>query len=302
MEPIEGRPQKTTSVPQGASAKWVEGTAITVVRHVIGLVTGRDVDGLGLSTAFREGHRRWSQQMTSERACQRRRRALFAAEDADGHIPELWKSDGTPGGTKLVKDINPGANGSDIEDLTVLRGVLYFSASNATRGRELWKSNGTTAGTRLVKDIRRAPAHRPQGSSLRLGTSCSSRRIPPSSSTRCGAPKGPRGAPGQDRRRHGSFLSHGHEGHRLLRRLGSPSRTRALEVEGHGREHEAGEGRPRGKDDSEAADSPPSGERSSSGRTTARQARSSGNCSGSGTGTRRVKDINTEFLAQRQRA
>ncbi|MFN5330932.1 MAG: ELWxxDGT repeat protein, partial [Planctomycetota bacterium] len=37
--------------------------------------------------------------------------------------------------------------------MTNLNGILYFSASDATNGRELWKSDGTNAGTVLVKDI-----------------------------------------------------------------------------------------------------------------------------------------------------
>lgn len=66
---------------------------------------------------------------------------------------ELWKSDGTAAGTALVKDINPGSNGSDPANLANVNGILFFSADNGTGGRELWKSNGTSAGTVLVKDI-----------------------------------------------------------------------------------------------------------------------------------------------------
>jgi ELWxxDGT repeat protein len=66
---------------------------------------------------------------------------------------ELWKSDGTPAGTVLVKDINPGVNSSYPSNLTNVNGTLYFQANNGTNGDELWKSNGTEAGTVLVKDI-----------------------------------------------------------------------------------------------------------------------------------------------------
>jgi ELWxxDGT repeat protein len=70
---------------------------------------------------------------------------------------ELWKSDGTAAGTVLVKDIYPGTSFSEYtvpQHLTALNGMLYFTVSDGTYGRELWKSDGTAAGTVLVKDIR----------------------------------------------------------------------------------------------------------------------------------------------------
>ncbi len=66
---------------------------------------------------------------------------------------ELWKSDGTPGGTTLVKDINPGNEGSYPSSFHGFNGTLYFTAYNASSGRELWKSDGTTGGTQMVAEI-----------------------------------------------------------------------------------------------------------------------------------------------------
>jgi len=66
---------------------------------------------------------------------------------------ELWKSDGTVGGTVLVKDILPGPTGSGIANLTNVNGTLFFSASDGVSGNELWKSDGTEAGTVRVKDL-----------------------------------------------------------------------------------------------------------------------------------------------------
>jgi len=39
-------------------------------------------------------------------------------------------------------------------DLTAVGNTLYFTAPDATNGRELWKSDGTSSGTVMVKDIR----------------------------------------------------------------------------------------------------------------------------------------------------
>jgi len=76
----------------------------------------------------------------------------FRANDGTNGI-ELWKSDGTPGGTVMVKDINPGAAGSAPASLTEVSGKLFFRADDGTAGSELWRSDGTADGTVMVKDI-----------------------------------------------------------------------------------------------------------------------------------------------------
>src|SRR6185436_11667995 len=76
----------------------------------------------------------------------------FAAADPM-HGQELWRSDGTPAGTWLVRDIHPGRLGSRLDILTVHQGRLYFFADDGVWGRELWSSNGTREGTRLVRDL-----------------------------------------------------------------------------------------------------------------------------------------------------
>ncbi|MFN0016519.1 MAG: ELWxxDGT repeat protein [Saprospiraceae bacterium] len=71
---------------------------------------------------------------------------------------ELFVSDGTEAGTKLLKDINPGTSDSRPGLLTAFKGKLYFIAQNGTYGRELWVSNGTEAGTQVFKDINPGPS------------------------------------------------------------------------------------------------------------------------------------------------
>lgn len=77
----------------------------------------------------------------------------FMANDGN-HLNgwELWTSDGTESGTKLVKDINP--NGpSYIADMVTMGSHFYFVADDGQNGRELWKSDGSASGTVLVSDI-----------------------------------------------------------------------------------------------------------------------------------------------------
>ena len=76
----------------------------------------------------------------------------FAAHDRR-HGDELWQSDGTRRGTRMVKDIAPGRPGSSPDQLTAVGKTLYFTARDGIHGPELWRSNGTARGTRLVKDL-----------------------------------------------------------------------------------------------------------------------------------------------------
>ena len=77
---------------------------------------------------------------------------FFAANDI-AHGNELWRSDGTHGGTVLVRDIFPGSASSNPEELAAAGDLLYFSADDGVHGAELWRSDGTLEGTALVMDI-----------------------------------------------------------------------------------------------------------------------------------------------------
>ena len=79
--------------------------------------------------------------------------ALYGIDTADGLGQELWKTDATAYGTRRVKNINPGAQGSSPDDMIRLGSIALFEATDASTGAELWKTNGLSTGTKLVRDI-----------------------------------------------------------------------------------------------------------------------------------------------------
>jgi ELWxxDGT repeat protein len=79
-------------------------------------------------------------------------RIFFSAQDGV-HGMELWSTDGTAAGTRMVRDIAPGPDSSSPAYLAAAGGLLYFTADDGVHGFELWQSDGTAAGTRLVQDI-----------------------------------------------------------------------------------------------------------------------------------------------------
>lgn len=83
---------------------------------------------------------------------------IFAAEDGL-HNRELWRTDGTEGGTYLLRDIaspiDSGCNFPGLlsgpRELVELNGFIYFSACGDGLLRELWRTDGTEEGTLLFK-------------------------------------------------------------------------------------------------------------------------------------------------------
>ena len=90
----------------------------------------------------------------------------FAADDRTTGR-ELWRSDGTPEGTWVVKDINSEPRvvfpdqgppteinpSSGVFALGATESYLLFAARDSEHGREIWRTDGTAEGTQLLKDI-----------------------------------------------------------------------------------------------------------------------------------------------------
>lgn len=89
-------------------------------------------------------------------------KAFFAATDGT-HGEELWVTNGTPEGTFMVKDINPGSGSSDINYLTRFNDKVVFAANDGQNGSELWISDGTENGTYMVKNIHEFDNSEPKG-------------------------------------------------------------------------------------------------------------------------------------------
>jgi ELWxxDGT repeat protein len=71
---------------------------------------------------------------------------------SSGEGYELWKTDGTPGGTSRVKDIRPGTSNSDIRTPTPAGNYLFFLANDGV-STEVWRTDGSEAGTVRVTDF-----------------------------------------------------------------------------------------------------------------------------------------------------
>jgi ELWxxDGT repeat protein len=82
-------------------------------------------------------------------------RAFFRAFD-DAHGEELWATDGTPAGTRVL-DLRPGPLSSSPRDLAVLDDRIAFDADDGVHGIEPWISDGTPSGTRLLGDVATGP-------------------------------------------------------------------------------------------------------------------------------------------------
>src|SRR4051812_41392623 len=76
---------------------------------------------------------------------------FFGASDYADSVQrnQLWRSDGTPGGTTKVKDVILTFPGRPADTC----GTLLFSAYTSAFGTEPWISDGTPGGTLLLQDL-----------------------------------------------------------------------------------------------------------------------------------------------------
>ncbi len=66
---------------------------------------------------------------------------------------ELYISDGSTKGTRILKDIRPGSLGSKPQSMRRVGNRVFFVADNGATGLEPWSTDGTPAGTKLLADL-----------------------------------------------------------------------------------------------------------------------------------------------------
>jgi ELWxxDGT repeat protein len=67
--------------------------------------------------------------------------------------PELWKSDGTPAGTAMVKDILSGSGGGHPFGFCRVGSTTLFFARDSPSNYQLWQTDGTAGGTQQLVAI-----------------------------------------------------------------------------------------------------------------------------------------------------
>jgi ELWxxDGT repeat protein len=78
-------------------------------------------------------------------------KAYFASEDGTGFEP--WVTDGTVGGTRMLKDINPSGDSNPTAFISLGAGIAVFTVTDPVRRTQLWRTDGTTTGTVLISDV-----------------------------------------------------------------------------------------------------------------------------------------------------
>jgi ELWxxDGT repeat protein len=76
---------------------------------------------------------------------------LYFSGRVEAYQSELWASDGTPEGTRVVKELDPGALSPRYFAAT--SDAVFFSGNHPDYGVELWRTDGQESGTYQVRDI-----------------------------------------------------------------------------------------------------------------------------------------------------
>jgi ELWxxDGT repeat protein len=82
---------------------------------------------------------------------------IYFAGDDQTHGSQLWETDGTAAGTKMVAQLDVGNALYSNSEITAIGNEIYFSADTPSGGEQLWESDGTAGNTRVVDSSVRNP-------------------------------------------------------------------------------------------------------------------------------------------------
>lgn len=98
-----------------------------------------------------------SMQFTTVSTVELEEKLIFRMGTYGGALPygtEYWVTDGTPEGTQLLKDINPGEADGVSYQIGRFGSKIVFLGIEPGTGEEVWISDATSEGTTLLKDVR----------------------------------------------------------------------------------------------------------------------------------------------------
>lgn len=102
---------------------------------------------------------------------------LYFRADDKRNGSQVWRTDGTAGGTRRVTSLG-GADGCNPRRFTWVGRNLLFTAIDAEHGEEWWRTDGTPAGTVLVAETQPGPAFERIGNYGSIGSSLVFQVIP----------------------------------------------------------------------------------------------------------------------------
>lgn len=156
----EGRLWVTDGTPAGTRelpAKPVDGRLTRLGDKVIFRSLGIGATDLWISDGTAEGTSRLREMHTFDTLVRAGTRVYFSGLDIDTGR-ELWSTDGSAAGTKLIGDMLPGFPSSDPGEFQPAGERLFFTAWTPATGRELWAVRLPPIPRINIKDVRTGEA------------------------------------------------------------------------------------------------------------------------------------------------
>ena len=76
---------------------------------------------------------------------------------------EIWTTDGTAANTDIVKNINSGSQGSNIQQVTEVGNRIFFVADDGINGEAVWVADPVAGTVTLAADLTLSPTDKIHG-------------------------------------------------------------------------------------------------------------------------------------------